>query len=409
MSAVVDDLRDLVERGDATGVARLVGSLGPSERRVAARWLPTFLRDLRQRSSRGRLESHHQMPLWLAGAGCLGGAAATARWLAHRDLVRHWVPEGRHVAELSQILERRSRAWLVDVATRYAAGFRLRRHTWAVASALLRLGGVEPPGHDLLVVAWCAELERAGRDELRTDAFLSVMAPRVFRSEGVGAALAGDAAGHARRFARLVDEGLLPRRSALTGCLGRFLRGGEARAMRFFTLLYRELAPTVDEAADHVVSFLRLLPSASEPVAELAAQELRRACDAGWLSGPELRETFEALLFRQERKIVHNALSWLDRAAGRPDGDEVLAALPVAFGRRDHEVARHGVRIAARHARRAGEHVRVQLATAAMALPRELRETLARSGLPTVRVGKPSLGGEECVEAGDRGAVRATN
>ncbi|WP_073488410.1 DUF6493 family protein [Streptoalloteichus hindustanus] len=345
------------------------------------------------------MDPRHAPSLWLAGAGCAIRAGTAAKWLAHREILRFWTPNSEHVAYLSHVLHDRPTPWLADLATHYADAFRPQRGTWEVAATLLRAGGVEPPRHDPLVVAWCEAVDRADWGRLRADPFLPVMAPRIFVAEGVGAALTVNAPRQAHRIARLVAAGRLPRPMLLAGCLSRFLRGGEARHLRFFTLLYRELAPTADEAADHVVSFLRLLPGAAGPVAELAAEELRRAAEGGWLSGLELREALEALLFRREKRIVRSALSWLDRAAYRPDGDDALAALPVVFGGEVNDVAARAVRIAVRHARRAGDQVRMEIAAAASTLPSELREPLVRVGFPVTR-GRAAKAGAAVVVRG---------
>ncbi|ACZ87257.1 DUF6493 family protein [Streptosporangium roseum] len=201
----------------------------------------------------------------------------------------------------------------------------------ALALALLRETGVEPPPHDPL---------------------LDHLLPRLFEAEGVGQVLQWDGeprAGWLGALAALAEAGRVKREALIEGCVRRFLRGGTAIDLRFFVRLHEMLDPSPAEAASHARDYLRLLPASPGPVAELAMRRLR-AYDA--LTADDLAEAWEALLLRPERKLVRAGLAWLDRSVRRtPALAEVIAApLARAFAADSAELQEKAVEVALAHA-----------------------------------------------------------
>nr|BFE77654.1 hypothetical protein GCM10020093_002550 [Planobispora longispora] len=84
-------------------------------------------------------------------------------------------------------------------------------------------------------------------------------------------------------------EGRISRELLLSGCTGRFLRGGDATDLRFFARLHELLEPSEAEVAARARDYLRLLPVAPGPVAELALKHLRRldGSPSGAVAGPD--------------------------------------------------------------------------------------------------------------------------
>ncbi|SDH09302.1 hypothetical protein [Nonomuraea jiangxiensis] len=360
-------------------------------------------------------------PMRVAGAGTLAGAAAVATWLYRRDFVR-WSMTIR-LDPLLRVVAARPPEWQADLATRLALRLRgtraqSRDDSAALALELLRHTGAEPPAHEPLIVAWVS----APPPDLRQDPLAGHLIPRLFEAEGVGRALRDDRLDppdwQARRswlaaLRDLVDAGGADRELLTDGCLRRFLRGGSATDLRFFVRLHDLLdpAPHPERARD----YLRLLPAAPGPVAELALRQLRptnaRSRTAAGPAGPpsrtaagpaglpsgaeggagdpdafdglsadEVNEAVAALLFRPEGKLVRAGLSWLDQAArdaGAGHLDHLAPALASAFLCESYEVRERSVRLALKHAGRFSPAGAEAVREAAHVLPPELAARLS--------------------------------
>ncbi|MEV4223033.1 DUF6493 family protein [Nonomuraea sp. NPDC049725] len=147
----------------------------------------------------------------------------------------------------------------------------------------------------------------------------------------------------------LAREGVISRDSLLDGCRRRFLLGGDAIELRFFTRLHESLAPTEAEITAHATTYLRLLPTAPGPVAELALTHLRRLPA---LDPADVVEALEALLFRRETGLVRAGLSWLAAVlrASPALADTLTPALTPTFGHPTRSVQERAVRLLLRHA-----------------------------------------------------------
>ncbi|MFI6453231.1 hypothetical protein ACIBF6_16905 [Streptosporangium amethystogenes] len=279
--------------------------------------------------------------LLLTGVGVITGPAAAVTWMTSRDVNRRWA-EDPDVARVCRVAATRPREWRRDVAVRLAQ--RVRRPADRIAPlavALLRESGAVPPDHDPLVTAWLAA------PSVADDPLTPVLLPRVFDADGAGRALRDERL-EPRPTRWLAAARELPREQVLDGCVSRFLRGGEAQDLRFFVRLHMLVAPTPEESAGRLRDYLRLLPAAPGPVAELAWQQVRQAR----LDPADVAEAIEAMTFRQEAKLAVKGLTWLDRdLATTPErvADHVTALIN-AYAHASHEVRDRAVALTLKHA-----------------------------------------------------------
>ncbi|WP_344216538.1 hypothetical protein [Nonomuraea bangladeshensis] len=422
-----DAVRQAVAAGDAAATADVVLRLGAEERREIAGRLRAYLGEARKAAharfdaaqqrareaeeqarrefvsehvDRGVTEEvaqrwwwespdhyHHRhsvpwsrrnvwiAPLRVVGAGTLGGTAAVADWLLRRDFAE-W-GETMPIEPLLRVVAARPAEWQADLATRLAARLRgtraqLDNGAAGLALELLRRTGAEPPAHEPLVVAWASMEPR-----LATDPLAPHLIPRLFEAEGVGRALRDDRADApaGRSWLRaLAKASPVGHEQLVAGCLSRFLRGGTAADLRFFVRLHDLLDPAPGQ--EQVRDYLRLLPAAPGPVAELALRMLRGP--GVTLSGEEVGEAVTALLFRLESKLVRAGLTLLDRAARDTSGDldDLAPALASAFLCESYEVRERAVRWAVKHARRMSAVGAETVREAAAVLPPDLAARL---------------------------------
>ncbi|TYB42819.1 DUF6493 family protein [Actinomadura chibensis] len=385
-----DEIQKAIAAGDVSRTADLVGALDADARRAVAKDLAALIRSARDGASFGVHAQQVTAALLVAGAGTITGPAAAATWLNRRDLQIWWWAEDRvpefHAA-LGAVTAARPDEWRADVGRRLADRIRPAdgdRARWDMAAALIRSAGVAPPVSDGFVAGWVAG-RSPDPEALAADPFLDTLVPALFEANGVGAALAEEVrpdpsvpSPWANALAALARAGRLDRAALLDGCVGRFLRGGTARDLRWFVRLHDALEPTDAEAADRVRDYVHLLPAAPSTVADLALREVRRADDQGRLDAALFEDAAGALLFRPEKKLVRAGLTWLDRTARRRDRvDATLRALVAVFPSDALDLRERAVKSAAKHAARAAEEVRAEVRDAAAGLPADLRETIA--------------------------------
>ncbi|MEU4406031.1 DUF6493 family protein [Streptosporangium sp. NPDC023963] len=381
---VWDEVRDLIERGGLDALATRMVELDDAERREVARELPGYLRPERREAGsfepwrrRGGRGEH----LRVAGAGSLGGAAAVATWLNRREFtVFEWERPGDTDA-LIKVISAREAGWRADLVSRLV--LRIRTATspgLPLVLALLRGTGVTLPEHDPLVLGWLATPPGAGG--LRRDPLLDVLLPRIFEAQGVGRALREErsdppgAGSWLGALAVLSGEGRVSREMLVNGCVSRFLRGGDATDLRFFVRLHELLEPAHAEVEARARDYLRLLPAAPGPVAELALRHLRRL---DRLDPADVTEALEGLLFRAEAGLVRTGLTWLDQTLRRsPErADELAPALASAFGHEAYAVRERAARLAVKHAAHLTPLGAETLRAALGALPPDLGRLLA--------------------------------
>ncbi|MGW0594334.1 hypothetical protein [Streptosporangium sp. NPDC002607] len=349
------EIRNLVLNHDAEGLALRLPKLTDAERATVAAELPDLLAELREspllaatvgwdafdwtadEQVTGRSEV-----LMMVGAATIPGPAGVVTWLMKRDLNPRWsgAPSPHR---LVKAVSGRPMAWRADLAVRLAR--RIRRpddRIVPLALELLRDGEATPPDHEPLVAAWLSAVGVA------KDPLTPHLLPKIFEAAGAGRALVNETlTPKPSRWLALAAR-TLPREQILTGCVSRFLLGGDAQDLRFFVRLHTLVAPTPEESAGRLRDYLRLLPAAPGPVAELAWQQARQAR----LDPADVAEAIEAMTFRQEAKLAVKGLTWLDRdLATTPErvADHVTA-LTNAYAHASHEVRDRAVTLTLKHA-----------------------------------------------------------
>ncbi|MEU6742284.1 DUF7824 domain-containing protein [Streptosporangium sandarakinum] len=371
------EIRRLIERRQADRLAKKVRTLdGEGRKEIAAR-LPELLKELRGRFGRwdGGLAGHGPA-LRVAGAATIGGAAAVASWLYRRDFAPRWADPDNDVYLVLTVLADRPAAWRADLAERLVLRLRASDDRgMALALALLRQTGIEPPPHDPLVAGWADRVP----SDLGADPLLDHLLPRLFEAAGVGRVLQWEKDPHEGwlgALTTLADAGRVKREELIDGCVRRFLLGGTAIDLRFFVRLHEALDPSPAETASHARDYLCLLPASPGPVAELAARRLR---DCDGLTADDLAEAWESLLFRPERKLVRAGLSWLDRSVRRTPALAGVVAAPLAraFATDFAELQEKAVELALAHADGMGEEGRATIREAVELLPPQLGHRVA--------------------------------
>lgn len=330
----------------------------------------------------------------LAAIGCLPSAARAAALLCRRDLRSEWshLPVDRFL----EIARARELPWLGDLAVRLAERLPTRDPSpgeWRFVAALLHEAGVAPPVTEAVVRGWLVDMHRGEWGaravplivRLRESPHLDLLLPAVFEIDGVGGALNANSWNEhteqrapAPRFpdavARLVAEGRLDRAQVLDATVDRLVRGDRPAWLRPFALLHDALAPTVDECADRVLDYARLLPDAPSTVAGLAQRALRAVDDAGRLELDTLLDASQPTLLRTEKALVKSQLSWLERVAARERdrSGAVLETVSAAFAHPALDIQERALTLIGRRGARLDPAVAARIADAATALAGDL-------------------------------------
>ncbi|MGW0591184.1 DUF7824 domain-containing protein [Streptosporangium sp. NPDC002607] len=368
-----EEIRGLIDRRDAHAVAARIVELDEAARKEVAGLLPGYLKTLRgRRESWEGLDDYAEV-LRAAGAGVLTGAAAVATWLNRRDFTSRWGSPYGDTERIMAILATRPAEWRADLAGRLVLRLRTGEDRGLpLALALLRATGIEVPAHDPLVVGWVSTVR--GLSALRKDPLFDAMLPRVFEVQGVGRALQweNDPARSLLGVLRtLAAKDGARRPMLLQGCVRRFLLGGSAAELRFFVRLHEALDPAPHEIEPHARDYLRLLPAAPGPVAELALRHLR---GLDGLDPFDLVEGWESVLFRPERKLVRAGLTWLDqRVRLSPElATSIAGPLALVFAADSTELQDRAVTLAIKHASRMDDEGRDVIRDALGTLPPDL-------------------------------------
>ncbi|MEV4895532.1 hypothetical protein AB0K48_39780, partial [Nonomuraea sp. NPDC055795] len=386
------EVLDRIEAGEDEELARFLNGLNDLGRRAVAVQLPAHLAEELRGGVEARWEIEGLAPGYrLAGAACFTGARQVATWLNRREL-RRPVDAERDARRIMSVLRGRSVEWRRELALRLADGLRPRTGRsrrgdegmpgWDLTAALVAETGIEPPAGDAFVVGWVWRLvlrRRWNRGGLDGDPLLDFLVPRLFTARGVAGPLALDERWNSglsilAELAVLADEGKVARATLVGGCAGRFLADDPAEEIAPFVRLWRLLAPEPDELP--VLDFVRLLPRASSPVAQLALEELGRAEGAGLLDDDLFAEAVGALAYRREKTFVRAAVRWLARTPAPRGGGAVRALAPV-FEVDTPALRERAVRLALTLAPHAGDTGREAIRAAAGLLPSGLREQVA--------------------------------
>ncbi|WP_090945293.1 DUF6493 family protein [Nonomuraea jiangxiensis] len=390
----VQGVLDRIETGSVTSLVTLLHGLTDDDKRAVARHLPTHLNERRRAGFEAERRLWELAALYrLAGAACLSGAEQVASWLNRREL--SGVEPKADAIQVMSVLANRPLEWRRDLAVRLVrrlrpapTGSTWRRveslRAWDLAAALVIETGVEPPENDAFVSGWVLRtVERQwmsnGTPVLADDRLLDHMLPRLFQAAGVADGLGWDPGLEGRQsivgeLVELARTGRVPRQALLEGCVSRFLAGGDAAETGPFVTLWRELKPEAAEIP--VTEFVRVLPSASSPVVQLALEELRRAESAGALDTELFAEAVQALAYRPEKKNMAAAVKWIaDAPPAR--GAAAVAALAPVFDVETPSLRERAVRVAVKLAPHTAELDREAIREAGTRLPTGLRERLA--------------------------------
>ncbi|PZG19480.1 DUF7825 domain-containing protein [Nonomuraea aridisoli] len=384
------EVLDRIEAGDDEDLVTFLDGLSDLGRRAVAVRLPGHLTE----ELRGGFEARWEIEglasgYRLAGAACLTGAQQVAAWLNRRELRRPRAPE-QDADRIVSLLRRRPVEWRRDLAARLAerlrppAGRRWERTEgvpgWDLVAALVAETGMEPPDGDAFVAGWAWRLvlrRGMGGRGLDGDPLLGPLLPRLFEAQDVAEPLALDGrrnSGVLGELAELAAAGRGRRRTVIDGCARRFLTGGPAEQIAPFVRLWRLLRPEPEEIP--VLDFVRLLPAAAPPLAQLALEELRRAESAGLLDDELFAEAVGSLAYRPEKKLVQYAVRWL-AGAPAPRGGGAVPALATVFDLDVPALRERAVRLAVKLAPHADDAGREAIREAAARLPADLRERVA--------------------------------
>ncbi|GGO00577.1 hypothetical protein GCM10010116_00870 [Microbispora rosea subsp. aerata] len=381
------EICDLVTGNQVTRLADRLVTLTEEERAELSPRMPGLVKELRRaRTEQVRVQrpdDFEELAFWevgelldelagallLTGVGVITGPAAAVAWMTSRDVNRRWAGDP-DVAQVCRVAATRPLEWRRDVAVRLARKVRRPGDRIApLAVALLRESGAEPPDHDPLVAAWLAA------PSVADDPLTPVLLPRVFTADGAGRALRDERLEPRPTHWLAVAARELPREQVLDGCVSRFLRGGEAQDLRFFVRLHTLLDPTPAESAPRLRDYLRLLPSAPGPVAELAAGQVRGVTP---IDHADLVEAVDALTFRDEAKLAATGLRWLDQAirATPETAADFVPALTTAYAHKSFDVRNRAVELTLKYAGLFAEHGEAIL-DGAQYLPADLAAKLA--------------------------------
>ncbi|GAA3586113.1 hypothetical protein GCM10022419_080290 [Nonomuraea rosea] len=332
------EIRNLVLNHDAEGLALRLPKLTDAERATVAAELPGLLLGW---DAFDQVTGSSEV-LMMVGAATIPGPAGAATWLMKRDLNPRW-SGALSPHRLVQAVSGRPPAWRADLAVRLAR--RIRRpddRIVPLALELLRDGEAIPPDHEPLVAAWLSAVGVA------KDPLTPHLLPRIFEAAGAGRALVDETLIPKPSHWLALVARTLPREQIITGCVRRFLLGGDAQDLRYFVRLHTLVAPTPAESAGRLRDYLRLLPVAPGPVAEVA---WRQVCQAR-LDPADAAEAVEAMTFRPEAKLAVKGLTWLDRdLRHHPERvTEHVTALTNAYAHASHEVRDRAVTLTLKHA-----------------------------------------------------------
>ena len=382
--SVWEEMRTRIQTGNSAGVAALAARIDEAGRKEVAAALPGYLREC---VPLGRNDLR-TMPLRVAGAGCLGGAAAVAAWLARRDLRPVRGIDGIAVHVLTAVSPRTS-AWRLDLARRLADRLRPSDFDrwqpdymfWEVVVGLFA-EAEQIPRTEGIVVGWVRR--HIGTDPA-DDPLFPVMAPAIFDADAAGEYLSrfvgadyGSAFVNPAEVMSARVLGNMKRDELLDGCLRRLLRGGTQRELAWFVHLHESLAPSPEEAASRLRDYLRLLPASVSAVAESAFARVRAVDESEPLDQETFVEAARALLFRPERRIVKATLSWLDRTAASADRQGISIELVAgAFGHEHSEIRERAVRIVTKRVTSADPLTAETVRRSASVLPSTERNVIA--------------------------------
>ncbi|MFJ8017326.1 DUF6493 family protein [Streptomyces sp. NPDC096339] len=346
-----------VRAGRTAHLPELLKALNRAQRREVLAELKVLRVDLRSQGWENWRERDLMNPsLVVAAAGCAGGAAAAASWIAARDL-RRWqaLPTGI----LLDVLSDREPIWLGDLAHRLAARAATAEQDYPLIRALVDLAGCAMPTTDGCLEGWASSLLISHVplvDALRRDPYTAELVPRLFETAEPSSSFGrlGEPTGPYHwptALATLAEEGLIDRTVLLDACTARLLRGGTAPQLKPYLAFLQALRPTAEEERERAADWIALTSDAPSAVAGHAQQALIRLAASGDLTPRLVADMSLTVLFRPEKKLVRAQLALLGRELVRVPAaaPELLPVLGEAFGHGDTDIQERALKLAAAH------------------------------------------------------------
>ncbi|MFC8012250.1 DUF7824 domain-containing protein [Streptomyces cinereoruber] len=369
--AAVEALLDAVRAGRAHQVPKLLEPLDAAARKKALGKLKALRSEVRAWDwKRWNEAARIRRALYVAGAGCHTGAAATATWLGGRDLMG-WDPQ--YGVLVLSVLEGRDPAWMADVAERLAKRQAVAESSYELIHGLVVRSGCPVPATDGYVLGWTRKITDGKLlERLREDPQTPVLVPHALAMGETPDRLAWSVGPEApthwpTAITTLVADGVLGRAGVVDLCVSRLLRGGRVRDLRFPLEVLRLLAPTGEELRERVPDWVGMAADAPSPVAGYAQEVLAGLAAAGTLPVGALAEMTGAVLFRTEKKLVRAQLTLVGKALARERGaaGELLPAVAEAFGHEDTGVQERALKLVGKYLSAVDAEVRGELAEAA--------------------------------------------
>ncbi|MFB7237760.1 DUF6493 family protein [Streptomyces sp. NPDC056269] len=364
----VEQLLAVVRGGRAHKVPALLEPLDAAARKTALGQLKSLRSEVRGWDwKRWNEATAVRRALYVAGAGCQTGAAATATWLGGRDLLSWRSEDGTLVLS---VLAGRDQAWTADVAQRLAARPAVAESSYGLIRGLVERSGCAVPATDGYVLAWTREITDARLlERLREDTHTRVLVPHALAMAETPDRLTWSVGPEApthwpTALATLVAEGVLDRAQVVDLCVSRLLRGGRARDLRFPLEVLRLVEPSADERRERIPDWIGMTADAPSPVAGYAQEVLAGLAADGALSAGVLAEMTGGVLFRTEKKLVRAQLTLVGKVLAREPGavEELLPAVAEAFGHEDTAIQERALKLVGRHAAAVDASVRRELA-----------------------------------------------
>ena len=403
--------------------------------------LKAHLSELRQEMSSsdpGRYRvAHDQLAAtFVAGILCAGTPREAYSWLTQRRLLdTSWPTDGGgstnsdHHRILALLLGHRDRAWQQELAVRLAEWLPANRGTapWLIIYGLAAWSGTDLPTTDGFIRGWVSQGSgiRYNHQEIRewfaaqgwrepvphhttlrswlsAEPRLAEFVPRLFEVDDIGAEFIDP---YAARFGvdnewpkvltALAEEGVLDRGKLLDQCLAKLLRGDRPGNLRGFVALHDQLAPTPEETADRVGTYIRLAAAGAGAPAKIAQKLLKTLDSQGRLAPDAFDELCAAVLARSETTLANVQLAWMDKVLRRDPAQSavLMGTVAAAFNHPAATVQERALGLAGRWIGDLGPELQEQVRDAAGTVDAALRSEAARLlGADTAQPGIPSPG-----------------
>lgn len=399
------EVEALVRRRDRTGLVAFLGGLDASQRKALLKPVRAAVRF----DSPGAWRPGDLPLLCLVGVGVVPDARSLASWLrqwgwtgddqgsGHDDRVR------AHAATLAQVLLDRDPPWLANAVPVLAERLTHDPYDpWAyhLIETLRSRLDLAPPATPTYIAGWVTQdwRQRPLVSQLRDDPRFAPLVPLILEQDGLASSLVERWRGPSRldQINEAVDQGLVARDAVLDHLVGRLERGGRPAATDSFVKVHDELAPTLDEVAARVGTYVTMLGDpARSTVAGMAQRQLCLLDDAGRLPLERLDDASQLVLVRKEKKLVRAQLSRLkDIARRQPTDLDALAVCAAAgFGNPAGDLQAAAVKLVGDWWPKVGDAARRTVTELAGGLPADLAGQLGADAAdvaePPAAVGLP--------------------